>query len=216
LNPAGRQEPETRAERAIHDKERAVLMPSKEAAITETPEKEDAGRKEESSPRYGLYIMRHGIAVARGSHFEDDSKRPLTPAGKKKVKEIATGLKRLGVVLDWVVTSPLVRAVETAEIVAESLAPNVPMDFCDALRPGGSAEALVTFLARYPNRKRVLVAGHEPDLSMLAARLIGAGRHANLAFKKGGCCLVEFDQLPPKSPGQLLWWATPRLLRKVG
>ena len=191
-------------------------MSTKEAALTEMPEKEDTSRKEASSPRYELYIMRHGIAVVRGSHFEDDSKRPLTPAGKKKVKEIANGLQRLGVVVDWVVSSPLVRAVETAEIVAECLAPNVPIDFCDALRPGGSAEALITFLARQPNRKRVLVAGHEPDLSLLAARLIGAGRQANLAFKKGGCCLVEFDQMPPKSPAQLIWWATPRLLRKVG
>jgi len=190
-------------------------MSTKEAALTEMPEKEDTSRKEASSPRYELYIMRHGIAVVRGSHFEDDSKRPLTPAGKKKIKEISNGLKRLEVVVDWVVSSPLVRAVETAEIVAECLAPNVPIDFCDALRPGGSAEALVTFLARQPNRKRVLVTGHEPDLSLLAARLIGAGRHANLAFKKGGCCLVEFDQMPPKSPAQLIWWATPRVLRKV-
>jgi len=190
-------------------------MSPKEAVIKETPEKENAGKMEESPARYELYIMRHGIAVVRGSHFEDDSKRPLTPAGKKKVKEISNGLKRLGVVVDWVVSSPLVRAVETAEIVADCLAPNVPMDFCDALRPGGSAEGLITFLARQPNRKRILVTGHEPDLSLLAARLIGAGRNANLAFKKGGCCLLEFDQMPPKSPAQLIWWATPRVLRKV-
>jgi phosphohistidine phosphatase SixA len=52
-------------------------------------------------------------------------------------------------------------------------------------------------------------------LSELAARLIGAGRHANLAFKKGGCCLITFDEFPPKSPGQLIWWLTPRLLRKM-
>ena len=176
---------------------------------------EDAGTNEQRRQRYELYIMRHGIAVVRGADFADDSKRPLTPEGKKKVKEIASGLKRLGVSLDWVVTSPLVRALETAEIVAETLGPNLPMDFCDALRPGGSAEALVTFLAKYPNRKRVLVAGHEPDLGSLAVRLIGAGRHVNLGFKKGGCCLLEFDQFPPKSPGELIWWATPRLLRKL-
>ena len=191
-------------------------MLPKEAAVMEAP-KEDAGTKREEGPqKYELYIMRHGIAVVRGADFADDSKRPLTPDGKKKIKEIANGLKRLGVTVDWIVTSPLVRAVETAEIVAESLAPNAPMDFCDALRPGGSAETLITFLAKHPNRKRVLVTGHEPDLSGLAGRLIGAGRHANLAFKKGGCCLVEFDQFPPKSPGELVWWATPRLFRKLG
>jgi phosphohistidine phosphatase len=190
-------------------------MSPKETAVKEEPPTQDAGTKEEGPKQYELYIMRHGIAVVRGADYADDSKRPLTPEGKKKVKEIANGLKRLGVVVDWIVTSPLVRAVETAEIVAESLAPNVPMDFCDALPPGGSAEALITFLAKHPTRKRVLVTGHEPDLSSLAARLIGAGRHANLAFKKGGCCLVEFDQFPPKSPGELVWWATPRLLRKL-
>ncbi len=207
-------------------------MPRKETAGKETSSTQDADTAKQGPPetsrdpvgtgpsgqgqRYELYIMRHGIAVARGAEFEDDSKRPLTPEGKKKVKQIASGLKRLGVSLDWVVTSPLVRAVETAEIVAESLGPNVQMDFCDALRPGGSAESLITFLAKHPNRKRILVAGHEPDLGSLAARLIGAGRHVNLAFKKGGCCLLEFDQFPPKSPGDLVWWATPRLLRKLG
>ncbi len=191
-------------------------MSPKDTAIEEAPAKDAAGTKAGSPKGYELYIMRHGIAVARGTDFADDAKRPLTPDGKKKVREIANGMKRLGVVLDWVVTSPLVRAVETAEIAAESLGPNVPIDFCDALRPGGSAESLVTFLAKNPSRKRVLVAGHEPDLSSLAARLIGAGRHANLSFKKGGCCLVEFDHFPPKSPGQLVWWATPRLFRKLG
>jgi phosphohistidine phosphatase len=106
--------------------------------------------------------------------------------------------------------------VETSEIVAESLDSNVPMDFCDALRPSESAETLISFLAKRPNRKRVLVVGHEPDLSNMAGRLIGAGRHANLAFKKGGCCLITFDEFPPKSPGSLVWWLTPRLLRKLG
>jgi len=167
-------------------------------------------------PGYQLYIMRHGIAVDRGSAgFSDDTKRPLTPEGKKKMKEISSGLVRLGFDVDWIVSSPLIRSAETADIVAEELGARVPKDFCDALRPGGSPEVLITFLAKHDNRKRVLVVGHEPDLSELAARLIGAGRHANLAFKKGGCCLITFDEFPPKSPGQLIWWLTPRLLRKM-
>jgi phosphohistidine phosphatase len=165
---------------------------------------------------YELYIMRHGVAVDRGSAgFSDDTKRPLTPEGKKKMKEISSGLVRLGFDVDWIVSSPLIRSAETADIVAEELGARAPKDFCDALRPGGSPEALITFLAKHANRKRVLVVGHEPDLSELAARLIGAGRHANLAFKKGGCCLITFDEFPPKSPGQLIWWLTPRLLRKM-
>ena len=166
---------------------------------------------------YELYILRHGIAVTRGSAgFSDDSKRPLTPEGKQKMRAIGEGLVKMGIDLDWIVTSPLVRAVETAEIVAESLGPNIPMDFCDALSPGGSAEALISFLAKHRNRKRVLLVGHEPDLSEMAARLVGAGRHANFAFKKGGGCLITFNEFPPKSPGCLVWWLTARLLRKLG
>jgi phosphohistidine phosphatase len=178
--------------------------------------KEAPANKDVQQTGYEFYIMRHGLAVTRGSAgFSDDSKRPLTPEGKQKMRQISDGLSRLGFDVDWIVTSPLVRAVETAEIVAESLGKNVPMDFCDALSPGGSAEALISFLAKRPNRKRVLVIGHEPDLSEMAARLLGAGRHANLAFKKGGCCLITFTEFPPKSPGQLVWWLTPRLLRKM-
>jgi phosphohistidine phosphatase len=170
----------------------------------------------EGQTGYVLYVMRHGLAVTRGSvRFSDDARRPLVAEGKEKMREIAEGLKRVGFEVDWIVTSPLVRAVETAGIIAESLASSAPVDVCEAMRPGGSAEDVITFLAKRPSRTRVLVVGHEPDLSELAARLIGAGGHANLALKKGGCCMIRFDEFPPKSPGQLVWWLTPRLLRKL-
>jgi phosphohistidine phosphatase len=165
---------------------------------------------------YELYIMRHGLAVERDvTTVMDDAKRPLTSEGKEKMREIAAGLTRAGMEADWIVSSPLVRAVETAQIVAEALGSKPPLDFCDALRPGGPPEALITFLAKRPNRRRVLVVGHEPDLGELAARLIGAGRNASLPFKKGGCCLIAFSVFPPKSPGRLVWWLPPRVARKL-
>jgi len=168
-----------------------------------------------SSP-YELHVMRHGIAVSRGATgVLNDSKRPLTPQGKSKVRQIAAGLSRLGVEFDWIVTSPFVRAVETAEIVADSSTVSVPVDFCEALTPGGTVEELIRFLAQHPERKRVLVVGHEPDLSQMAGRLIGAGRAAKLALKKGGCCLIAFDEFPPRSPGELVWWLPPRVLRRL-
>lgn len=180
-----------------------------------SPKDASAGKTDRKT-QYEFYIMRHGVAVTRESTgFADDSKRPLTPEGKEKMREIGKGLSRLRVGVDWIVSSPLVRAVETAEIVAESLGSNVPLDFSDALRPGGSAEALISLLAKHLDRNSVLVVGHEPDLSKLAARLMGAGRQANLTMKKGGCCLIAFDEFPPKSPGQLVWWLTPRLLRRM-
>jgi phosphohistidine phosphatase len=165
---------------------------------------------------YDLYILRHGIAVDRGTAgYSDDTKRPLTPEGQTKTRQVAKGLLRLGVDVDWIVSSPLVRAVETAGLVSEELEKRIPVDLCDALAPGGSAEALISFLAKQASRRRVMVVGHEPDLSELAARLMGAGRHANLSFKKGGCCLLRFSEFPPKSPGRLVWWLTPRVLRKL-
>jgi phosphohistidine phosphatase len=178
------------------------------AAIDKPARKPPAG--------YELYIMRHGIAVERGSAgYFDDSKRPLTSDGKKKMEEITRGLMRLGFDVDWIVSSPLVRALETAKMVAAELGGHCPFDISEDLRPGGSAEALIAFLAKHPNRKRVLVVGHEPDLSEMAGRLIGAGRRADLALKKGGCCLITFDDFPPKSPGKLIWWLTPRVMRRL-
>jgi phosphohistidine phosphatase len=165
---------------------------------------------------YELYLLRHGIAADRGSAgYSDDSQRPLTPDGTKKMEEITRGLMRLGFDVDWIVTSPLVRALETAKIVAAGLGAQHPLEISDDLRPGGSAEALIAFLAKHPNRKRVLVVGHEPDLSEMAGRLIGAGRRAHMALKKGGCCLITFDDFPPKAPGKLIWWLTPRVMRKL-
>jgi phosphohistidine phosphatase len=166
---------------------------------------------------YELYLMRHGLAVSRDvTTVMDDAKRPLTPEGKQKMREIASGLDRMGIEVEWIVSSPLVRAVETAEIVGEALCSKPSVDLCDALKPGAAPEALITFLAKRPNRRRVLVVGHEPDLSELAARLIGAGRNANMPFKKGGCCLIAFSIFPPKSPGRLVWWLPPRVMRKLG
>lgn len=171
---------------------------------------------EQRDAAYEIYILRHGIATRRGSDGSfDDSKRKLTAEGREKMQKIARGLKRLAVEVDWIVTSPLVRAVETAQIVAESFETKAPVDFCDGLRPGEAAEKLLSFLAKQPERRRVLLVGHEPDLSSLAARLIGAGPDANLVLKKGGCCLITSDHLPPKLQGQLIWWLPPRVLRAI-
>ena len=191
--------------------------------------KRQAAKVEDEPGAYQLFIMRHGIALDRNSPLaSDDAARPLTPKGRKRVARIAGGLLKMGYGFDWIVTSPLVRAAETAEIIATSGAtsaaasasskkPNPPVDGCAALSPGGSPEAVLAdvlaFLAKHADRKRVMLVGHEPDLSALAGWLIGAGRDANLEFKKGGCCLIEYDGLPARHSGRLVWWLTPRVLR---
>ncbi|HKT10294.1 MAG TPA: phosphohistidine phosphatase SixA [Terriglobia bacterium] len=172
------------------------------------------GSKETQS--YQLYVMRHGIAVARGDPgFPDDAKRPLTPEGKKKLKAVARGLFRLGLCVDSIISSPLVRASETAAIVSEVLAPGVKVESSEFLRPGGSLQALLTSLAKRGDHRSVLIIGHEPDLSDSVAKLIGNAQ-ANFQFKKGGCCRIDFDKFPPRPPGKLIWWLTPRVMRKIG
>jgi phosphohistidine phosphatase len=173
-------------------------------------------KKDPDSGAYQIYIMRHGIAQERGGQdASDDAQRKLTPEGREKTREIAKGLKRVGFAVDWIVTSPLVRALETAEIVRDTLKLDAPFEHCDALRPGLNAAELMKFLSKRPERKRVLLVGHEPDLGFLAASLLGAGDETNLAFKKGGCCLIAVEQLPPRSPGELVWWLAPRVLRAL-
>lgn len=168
--------------------------------------------------KYELFLMRHGIAADRDPGGGDDSKRPLTSEGKLKLRATATALESLGVRWDWIVTSPLTRAVETAAAVADEVHANAPHDVCDALAPeSGSMQKVIAFLAQHPERSRVLLVGHEPSLASLAAELIGAGHGARLAFKKGGCCLISFPAFPSSaSQGILKWWLTPRLLRKMG
>lgn len=180
-----------------------------------------SGKKmaDERDGDFEIYLMRHGIAADRDpGGSSDDAKRPLTLEGKLKLRGIAKGLKRLGAEWDWVLTSPLKRAIETADVVTEELGTDAPRDLCEALIPGdGSAQKIFSFLAQHSERSRVLLVGHEPSLSELASELLGAKHDARLAFKKGGCCLIAYDELPSaKAPGLLEWWLTPRLLRKLG
>lgn len=171
-----------------------------------------SSRNPEDSP-YKLCLMRHGISVSRGTTaFPADADRPLTPEGKQRMREISRGLRRLGYQPDWIISSPLARARQTAAIVAELLGPGIPLDCSESLRPGGSLDSLLELLGGHSERRRAMVVGHETDLSDMAARLMGASRHARCGFKKGGCCLIRFERHPPQPPGELVWWLTPRIL----
>jgi len=160
-----------------------------------------------------LYLVRHAIAADRGGEWPDDSKRPLTERGTSRFKETVKGLRRLDVVLDEIFTSPLVRAKQTAELLAAGLEGKPPVKTLDALAPGHPPSAVMSQLARVAKRRRIAIVGHEPDLGELAAHLIGAGRA--LAFKKGGICRIELGSLTSKKAGSLAWFLPPGVLRQV-
>src|SRR5262245_2134910 len=138
---------------------------------------------------YELYLIRHGVAEERGEKWPDDAKRPLTERGMTKMRRNARGLARLGVTLDVVLTSPFVRARQTAEILAGAFEPRPALVQADSLTPDGSYEMVIADLAKHTRRSRIALVGHEPSIGSLAARLAGSRRP--LEFKKGAICRID-------------------------
>jgi phosphohistidine phosphatase len=162
---------------------------------------------------YELYLIRHGIAEERGEAWPDDTKRPLTSDGMARMKKVARGLVRLDVAIDVILTSPLVRARQTAEIVAAAFDPHPALVNTDALAPDATFAALVADLEKHARKMRLALVGHEPGMGELAARLIGS-RHP-IEFKKGAVCRIDVDEIPPSGPADLRWMLTPRILRAI-
>jgi phosphohistidine phosphatase len=161
-----------------------------------------------------LYIIRHGVAAERGEDFPDDSKRPLTSRGIERLTREAKALTALDVTFDVIVTSPLVRTRQTADVLAEALQGKPQVVASDALAPAGTPAAVIQEIAKHARKARIALVGHEPNLGELAARLIGA--RSPIEFKKGAVCRIDFEVLPPKGLGQLRWFLPPRVLRKIG
>lgn len=161
-----------------------------------------------------LYLIRHGIAEERGPEYPDDRKRPLTERGIESMRSAARGLDGLGVAFDLILTSPLVRTRQTADVIVEALGKKTRIIGCDALAPEGSPPAVVKELARYDKASRIALVGHEPNMGELAAHLLGA--RAPIPFKKGAVCRIDFADGAAKGGGELRWFLPPRALRKLG
>jgi phosphohistidine phosphatase len=161
-----------------------------------------------------LYLIRHGLAAERGDEYPDDSKRPLTNDGIASLRREAKALDGLDIGFDHIITSPLVRARQTADVLAEHLKTKPTISNSDALTPAGSAAAVIQEVGKHARKGRVALVGHEPNMGELAARLLGA--RGAVPFKKGAICRIDFDVLPPKGIGQLRWFVPPKILRKLG
>ena len=162
-----------------------------------------------------LYIVRHGVAedqVPRGG----DAARKLTPAGRSKLRRIARGLRRLKVSVDTLFTSPMVRAAETAAILVADHGRLPEPKTLDALAQGTPPLESIRALARETKRGNLMIVGHEPGLSGIAAALLtGSTDGMALWLKKGGVIALELDRVAPRR-ATLLWMSTPRVLRRLG
>ena len=161
-----------------------------------------------------LFILRHGLAIEPGSSgYAKDSERPLTPKGERKLWKIADAMEELELRFDWILSSPYLRARQTAEIVAESLDLRKQLEFSEHLTPAGSAKKLVTLINhRKPPAKEVLLVGHEPYLSELISLLVAGDTQSAVLMKKGGLCKLTLEQLEAQRCARLEWLLTPKQL----
>jgi phosphohistidine phosphatase len=163
-----------------------------------------------------LFIVRHGIAVDREDpKCPPDPERYLTEEGVEKTKRVAKGVAALGVTADLFLTSPYVRAAQTAEIFANALDyPKQKIRRTDLLLPGAEPSQLFRELARDKQASSIFLFGHAPQLDDVIATALGSKKHV-AALKKAGVAFVELRRLSPPI-GQLVWLATPKLLRRTG
>src|SRR4051812_23733662 len=165
-------------------------------------------------PPCELYLVRHAIAAERGDEWPDDTKRPLTERGISRFKEGVKGLLVLDVAVDEIFTSPLLRARQTAELLAAGVVTKPTVKVLDALAPGHTPAVVMAQLAKAAKRRRMALVGHEPDLGELIAHLLGAQRA--VPIKKGAVCRIDVEGLAAKRAGSLIWFVTPKVLRKLG
>jgi len=162
---------------------------------------------------YELYLVRHGLAEERGAKWPDDAKRPLSADGMSRMKKSARGLDRIDVKFDVILTSPLVRARQTADILSAEMDGHPAIVNVESLAPGAKADALIADLEKHTRKTRIALVGHEPGIGELAARLVGS-RHP-IEIKKGAVLRIDIDQIPPAGPGDLRWMLPPKIMRAL-
>ena len=163
-----------------------------------------------------LYVVRHGIAIQREDpKCPPEAERYLTADGIEKTKQAGKGVAALGTAADLLISSPYIRAVQTAEIFADALGyAKQKIRKTDALLPGKDPLLLFRELAREKESLSVFCFGHAPQVDEVIAYSLGS-KHMVTSLKKAGVALIELKRVSPPS-GMLVWLATPKLLRRSG
>lgn len=169
-----------------------------------------------------LYILRHGDAVDLiAGGYTSDGQRPLSAQGQEEVAGVAAGLANLGLCLDRLLTSPLVRARQTADLLAASLTVAEPPTICPDLGPGGQLTAILNAARRGQGTgasrrgQRVMVVGHLPSLGQLAAWLVWGDPDLAIPLRTAGLCRVDLADGAGPGQGDLRWLLPPRLTRRL-
>jgi phosphohistidine phosphatase len=164
-----------------------------------------------------LLVIRHAIAEDRdafASSGRDDSERPLTTAGRDKMRRAAAGLRRTVPQVDLLAASPYVRAMQTAELVADAYGIEA-IKKVDALVPDAPLQQFLAWLERKASGDVVAIVGHQPHLGELVTWLVSGLPESRVEMKKGGAGLLEFHGQPGAGIGVLKWLMTPGQLRDL-
>ena len=163
-----------------------------------------------------IYVVRHGIAIDREDpKCPPDPERYLTEEGIEKTKRVAAAVAALGASPDLLLSSPYVRAMQTAEIFAAALEySKQKIRRTDLLLPGAEPSLFFRELAKDKQTSTLFVFGHAPQLDDIIAAALGSKHHVT-SLKKAGVALIELKRVSPPN-GQLVWLAPPKLLRRAG
>ena len=162
-----------------------------------------------------LILMRHAIAEPRSERWPDDGLRPLTRDGERKHRSVSEAMRRMGISFGELITSPLVRARQTAEITARVYGWDAEIREADVLGSDFSIPALMRFLKQYEGGSSILCVGHEPDLSTFAAQLLHPSGEVEIAFKKSAVLGLELAKVRAGA-GVLLYFLKPGHLARLG
>lgn len=172
------------------------------------------------SDRHGamkLLVVRHAAAADKDEFArtgKGDDLRPLTAAGKREMREVARGLRAVVPAVEALVTSPLVRATQTAEILADAY-DRKPVTV-EWLRPESPYDDFAQWARSHREKQVVVIVGHEPHLSGLASWLLASSKRPLLELKKAAACLLEIEGPSGSSSATLLWSIAPKQLRVIG
>ena len=158
-----------------------------------------------------LYLMRHANAGLRRENPLLDTKRGLIKEGKEQCMLMARVLSAVGAQIDVIVSSPLKRALQTAQFVGTELGYEAKVEISQALAPGADYRAFQDLLVKYQNREGILVVGHNPNLFQFLGKLVTGNGGAAIRLRKASIARVDMDH----HPARLQWLMDPRTARAI-
>ena len=159
-----------------------------------------------------VYFLRHASAGQHKLSPKQDEKRPIDKVGEQQSRDVGRALAALGVEVDAVISSPLTRALQTAELVGKEFGHGDKIVISDAMRPEASYDQFHDLLTQYAKSKAIMVVGHNPSITAFLLHLLtGSEKRQCIDFKKGAVAKVTVE----KGNSELSWMLTPKMASKL-